>query len=114
MKLRDKESVARFFGTDATSGQSGEIDPLQYVSDWQYDEMAARPDMIVQLAKHIERDALSRFDVEGDLEIRAQVEASLNGREPATLIDPDVDLTEVELTPFRSADWIEPLDEPLP
>jgi hypothetical protein len=42
------------------------------------------------------------------------VEASLNGREPATLIDPDVDLTGVELSPFRSADWIEPLDEPLP
>ena len=26
---------------------------------------------------------------------------------------PQVDLTEVELSPFRSADWIEPLDEPL-
>jgi hypothetical protein len=39
---------------------------------------------------------------------------SLNGREPARLIDGEVDLTEVELTPFGSADWIEPLTEPLP
>jgi hypothetical protein len=70
--------------------------------------------MIVQLAKEIERDALSRFALEGNLEIRAEVEASVNGREPAPLIDPQVDLTEVRLTPFRSADWIEPLDEPLP
>jgi hypothetical protein len=70
--------------------------------------------MIVQLAKEIERDALSRFGLGGDLQVRAEVEASLNGREPAPLIDSEVDLTEVRLTPFRSADWIEPLDEPLP
>ncbi len=113
MKLRDKEADARFFASDPASGESGEIDPFQYVTDWQYEEMAARPDMVVQLAKEIEEEALGRFGV-GQLEVRAQVEASLNGRESKTLIDPKVDLTEIELSPFRSADWIEPLDEPLP
>jgi len=113
MKLRDKEADARFFASDPASGESGEIDPFQYVTDWQYEEMAARPDMIVQLAKEIEQEALGRFGV-GELEVTAQVEASLNGRESRTLIDPKVDLTEIELSPFRSADWIEPLDEPLP
>lgn len=114
MKLRDKEADARFFATDPDSGQAGEVDPFQYVTDWQYDEMAGRPDMVVQLAKEIERNALQRFGLAGDLVVTAEVEASLNGREPKTLIDPEVDLTEVELSPFRSADWIEPLDEPLP
>ena len=113
MKLRDKESEARFFAEDPTTGESGEVDPFQYVTDWQYDEMAARPDMIVQLAKHIEDEARAEFALP-DLKITAEVMASLNGREPAPLIDEEVDLTEVELSPFTSADWIEPLDEPLP
>jgi hypothetical protein len=113
MKLRDKESEARFFAADPATGQSGEIDPLDYVTDWQYDEMAGRPDMIVQLAKHIEVRAREDFDLP-DLVVTADVMTSLNGREPARLIDGEVDLTEVELTPFESADWIEPLTEPLP
>ena len=83
------------------------------MTDWQYDEMAARPDMIVQLAKHIEDEAREEFGLP-DLVVTADVMASLNGREPARLIDREVDLTEVELTPFESADWIAPLDEPLP
>jgi vitamin K-dependent gamma-carboxylase len=115
MKLRDKESDARFFATDPASGQSGEVDPFLYVTEWQYDEMAARPDMVVQLAKHIESEARENpeFNVQ-DLEVRAEVIASLNGRPAEPLIDREVDLTEVELSPFTSADWIEPLDEPLP
>ena len=113
MKLRDKESEAWFFAEDPATGESGEVDPFQYVTDWQYDEMAARPDMIVQLAKHIEDRAREDFGLP-DLVITADVMASLNGRAPARLIDREVDLTEVELTPFESADWIEPLREPLP
>jgi vitamin K-dependent gamma-carboxylase len=115
MKLRDKESEARFFASDPATGQSGEIDPFQYVTDWQYDEMAARPDMIVQLAKEMERDARENpdFGIE-DLSVRAEVSTSLNGRPPEPLIDSQVDLTEVKLSPFSTADWIEPLDEPLP
>jgi hypothetical protein len=69
--------------------------------------------MIVQLAKHIEDTAREDFGLP-DLVIKADVMASLNGREPARLIDREVDLTEVELTPFGHADWIEPLTEPLP
>jgi vitamin K-dependent gamma-carboxylase len=113
MKLRDKEADARFFATDPASGQSGEVDPFAYVTDWQYDEMAARPDMVVQLAKHIDRDARSQFGI-ADLVVKAEVTASLNGRPPEPLIDRDIDLTEVEMSPFTTADFIEPLDEPLP
>jgi hypothetical protein len=113
MKLRDKESEARFTAQDPLTGESGEVDPFAYVTDWQYDEMSGRPDMIVQLAKHIEDTAREDFGLP-DLVIKADVMASLNGREPARLIDREVDLTEVELTPFGHADWIEPLTEPLP
>jgi vitamin K-dependent gamma-carboxylase len=113
MKLRDKQAEARFFAHDPASGRQGEVDAFRYVNDWQYDEMAARPDMVVQLAKEIERDGRDEFGIQ-DLEVRADVMASLNGREPERLIDRNADLTKVKLTPFASHDWIEPLDEPLP
>lgn len=113
MKLRDKEAVARFYALDRRTGQRGEIDPFRYLTDWQYDEMASRPDMIVQFAKHIERDARENFGME-DVEVTAQVEASLNGRDPQPLIDPEVDLSAIDYSPFVTADWIEPLTTPLP
>jgi vitamin K-dependent gamma-carboxylase len=113
MKLRDKEADARFFATDPASGQRQELDPFEYLTDWQYDEMASRPDMIVQFARHIERDAERNFGVR-DVTVTAEVDASLNGREYQTLIDPEADLSEVESSPFMTADYIEPLRTPLP
>jgi vitamin K-dependent gamma-carboxylase len=112
MKLRDKEADARFFATDGASGRRNEIDPFRYLTDWQYDEMAARPDMIVQFARHIERDARTTFGME-DVKVTAEVDASLNGRDHQRLIDPEADLTEVEVSPFTTADYIEPLRTPL-
>ena len=112
MKLRDKEADARFFASDPVSGRSSEIDPFAYLTEWQYDEMAARPDMIVQFANHVERDAREAFGV-ADLKVTAEVQASLNGREYEQMIDPQADLSEVESTPFATADYIEPLRTPL-
>jgi vitamin K-dependent gamma-carboxylase len=112
MKLRDKEAEARFFATDGASGERGEIDPLQYLTDWQYDEMASRPDMIVQFARHLERDARENLGAR-DVKVTAEVEASLNGRHYQRLIDPHADLSEVEASPFTTADYIEPLRTPL-
>jgi vitamin K-dependent gamma-carboxylase len=113
MKLRDKAADARFFATDPASGRSGEVDPLLYLTDWQYDEMTSRPDMIVQFARHIEADARQSFGVD-DLKVTARVEASLNGREYQRLIDPKADLSAIEMSPFMTADFIEPLRTPLP
>jgi vitamin K-dependent gamma-carboxylase len=112
MKLRDKAADARFFATDPASGRSTEVDPFAYLTDWQYDEMAARPDMIVQFARHLEDDARKNFGVD-DLKVTTQADASLNGRAFQRMIDPQADLTEVELSPFTTADFIEPLRTPL-
>jgi vitamin K-dependent gamma-carboxylase len=112
MKLRDKAADARFFVSDPASGRFEEMDPFAYLTDWQYDEMAARPDMIVQFAHHLEREALPSFGVE-ELEVTAEVEASLNGRQFQRMIDQEADLSEVEMSPFTTAGFIEPLRTPL-
>jgi hypothetical protein len=67
---------------------------------------------MVQFAHYLEK--LARAEGRGDVEVRAQVVASLNGRPAQNLVDPGVDLTEVSRPWFGHADWILPLEAPLP
>jgi vitamin K-dependent gamma-carboxylase len=111
MKLRDKEAEARFEIVDAQGARAG-IDPSLYLMSWQFEEMSTRPDMIVQFAEHVKEEA---GDLGlGDVEVRAEVFASLNDREMQRLIDPEVDLAETERQGLLGhADWIVPLRTPL-
>ncbi len=73
--------------------------------------MATHPDMILQFSHYLAE--LKRREGYENVEVRANVMASLNGRRPQMLIDPTVDLTKerISLLPAR---WILPLTEPLP
>jgi len=108
MMLRDKEAEVRFVVSDATA--TWRVDPEGYVTERQAEKMATRPDMILQLAHHIATDL--RAKGHRDVRVRARVKASLNGRRPQLLIDPDVDLAAQPRTLWR-ASWIMPLTEPL-
>ena len=111
MKLRDKDSDGFFLVTDPTSGTTWEVDPRDYLNRRQEQKMTSRPYMMVQFARHLE----DRMREEGyeDVEIRARISASLNGREPQQLVDPQVDLTKVSYPWFGHADWIVRLEVPL-
>jgi hypothetical protein len=67
--------------------------------------------MIVQFA----HDLAERLRSAGhkEVEIRARVTVSLNGRAPQLLIDPNVDLAKVAYPWWGHADWILPLEVPL-
>ena len=97
------------------AGRSREalVYPSRYLTDHQEREMAGQPDLILQLAHHIAEDL--RSEGRQDVEVRVDAIASLNGRPPAPLIDPDVDLTTVEDS-VLPASWITPVPEgpPLP
>jgi hypothetical protein len=98
MKLRDKEAEAEFTITDRTSGEQLAVDPRDLLTSWQEDKMASHPDMVLQFAHHVA--VLARLDGHpGGVEVHATVMASLNGRPPQLLVDPEVDL----------AAWIVPL-----
>jgi vitamin K-dependent gamma-carboxylase len=111
MKLRDKEGYARFFATDPATDETWELDPMLWLTEWQYWKMAERPDMVLHFVHHM-RDDLARQGYPG-VEIRAHVLASLNGRQPQELVDPDVDLA-AEPRTITGSDWIVPLRTPLP
>jgi vitamin K-dependent gamma-carboxylase len=110
MKLRDKDANAMFYVRDPASGQQWRVEPEGYLKRHQVGEMESRPDMILQFAHHLARVWAENQGVQG-AEVRARVCASLNGRNPAWLIDPERDLTKVERN-LRHADWVLPLEQP--
>ncbi len=111
MKLRDKEALERFVAVDPANETATVIRTQDYIDLDQAADMSTRPDMILQLSHHIADDL--RENGNEDVEVRALVAASLNGREPQMLIDPGADLA-TERRTLAPADWIEPLEGPLP
>lgn len=111
MKLRDKDARAHFIVTDPDTGRQWLVNNRQFLTRRQVFKMSDRPDMILQFA-HFLADRWRRVEGVAEPEVRAFVIASLNGREPAMLIDPTRDLAKVERN-LWPADWILPLYVPL-
>ncbi|HSE32867.1 MAG TPA: HTTM domain-containing protein [Pyrinomonadaceae bacterium] len=110
MKLRTKVGQAIFTVTHPPSGQSWTIKPEDHLKPHQVMKMVAAPDLIVHFSHYLAEE--KRREGYDNVEVRARVMVSLNGREPQLLIDPNVDLAkeEVSLLPAR---WIVPLTTPL-
>lgn len=87
------------------------VSPRRYLNAVQEREMAVQPDLILQLAHRIAADYRGR-GLE-DVQVRADAYCSLNGRPMALLIDPDVDLSRVEMG-LAPATWILPAPEGAP
>ena len=98
MKLRSKNARALFFVTDPESNKTWTVDPRDYLSRWQVRKMSTRPDMILQFSHHLARE--KRKEGYEQVEVRAKVMASLNGRRRQLLVDPTVEFG------FRIADAV--------
>jgi vitamin K-dependent gamma-carboxylase-like protein len=106
MKLRTKTGVAFFTVTHPPSGQSWTVDPAKYLPKWQLVKMTTKPDLIVQFAHYLaEQKRREGYD---NVEVRARVMASLNGRKPQSMVDPNVDLVKERMS-LLPARWILPL-----
>ncbi len=90
MKLHDKQGSMTFTFTDPENGRSWEADIAHYLPPFQYNKMAWRPDMILQFANYLADRETKRGHQR--LEVRADVELGLNGREAQPIVDPTVDL----------------------
>ena len=110
MKLRDRAGNVRFWVTDQR-GQSIELTALDIgLTDFQSLKILSRADLIHQTAYFIQ----DKFEAEGygDVQVYARNIVSLNGREPAPLVDPYVDLTTVPMGVGKFAPVLE-LPHPL-
>ena len=108
MKLRGKDGHALFTIRDPRTGEVKLVDPRAELAPWQARKMSTRPDMVLQYAHHL----ADSWPGETRPEVYARVEASLNARPRQLLIDPEVNLAEVEPSLWPDP-WIVPL-EPLP
>lgn len=104
MKLRDKEGRASFYAVDPATGERREIDLDGVITPRQHSRASTWPDTLVQLAQHLAERERARGN---EVEIHVFAPVSLNGRPPALLVDPEVDLASVSLG-LGSAEWIEP------
>jgi len=111
MKLRDKEAFADFTILDPVTKQSWYVEPEPYLTEKQARKMPTQPDMILQFAHFLEKKWKQDYRLD-DVEIRVNNYVSLNGREPAPMVNPSIDLTTIERN-LSHADWILPLHEPL-
>ena len=101
--IREKQGSVMFVARFA-DGRELEVPPNNYLSWRQEREMSSQPDMILQLARHIGRDLHARGYRGFTLHARSAV--SLNGRPPAPMIDPEVDLLSVDDVGPRT--WVLP------
>ncbi len=72
--------------------------------------MTTKPDLILLFGHYLAEE--KRREGYEDVEVRAKVMVSLNGRQPQLLVDPNVDLTK-EPESLLPARWIVPLTTPL-
>jgi vitamin K-dependent gamma-carboxylase len=91
--VREKSGAVTFHVRSRETGRLWQVNPSRYLNPRQVREMATQPDLIWQLARHIAAEFESRH---GPVEVRAETMVSLNGRAPAPLVDPTIDLSRVD------------------
>ncbi|MGB0647071.1 MAG: HTTM domain-containing protein [Bradymonadia bacterium] len=108
--VREKMGSITYQVKRKSDGRIFEINPSKYLEPRQMSEMSGQPDLIRQLAFYVKMDFERRHGPAAAVTVRALV--SLNGRAPALMIDPNVDLTS---TSFNNDGWLlpAPTDAPL-
>jgi len=110
MKLRSKTGEGIYTVKDKATGETQIIEPSVYLTERQERKMSGNPYLIWQFCQYIEEDyAKHGFEVE----VYANVIASLNGRNFQQLIDPTVDLAAIPGPIIPHSPWIIPLTTPL-
>jgi vitamin K-dependent gamma-carboxylase len=91
--VRAKGGGTTFVVYSPRANRTFHVPPSDYLNRFQEAEMSSQPDLIVQLARHIQRDFAARGY--GEVEVRADSKVGLNGRRSVPMIDPTIDLTRV-------------------
>jgi vitamin K-dependent gamma-carboxylase len=91
--VRAKGGGTTFLVFSPSANRTFHVTPADYLTRLQEAEMSNQPDLIVQLARHIQRDFAARGY--GEVEVRADSKVGLNGRRSVPMIDPTIDLTRV-------------------
>jgi hypothetical protein len=107
--LVEKAGTAIFYVKDTQTGREGVVDNREFLNPTQEKQMSFQPDMILEFAHFLKK----HYEAKGvhNPEVRAEVYATMNGRLGKLLIDPHVNLAEIN-EGFRNKDWVLPFHEP--
>lgn len=109
MMLRSKRAWGTFMLRDASSGKEWRIDPYEALDDYYARKMLVMPDLVLQYVHVLAADMRGQGC---EVAVYADIEVSLNGREPESLVDSKVDLAK-EPRRIGHYPWILPQTEPL-
>jgi hypothetical protein len=103
--LSENTGFATFQVYEPSSHKTWEVYPSDYLTDVQERQMSFQADMVQQFAHYLAQ----RFAQDGyeNVQVRAEVYVSFNGRPSHLLIDPMVDLAQEPLTLWKKP-WILP------
>ena len=104
--LTEKTGHVRFRVTDTATGEQWLEYPERYLTPLQYERMAYQPDMILATAHIIAQDARSRGR---SVQVRADAFVTINGRQAARFVNPEVDLASIE-PGLRPKSWVLPVE----
>lgn len=107
MMLRSKGGYASFRIKNQNTGEIKYVKLDEYLTPKQKKNLL-KPDGIWQFTQRLKKEYASKGI---PVEIYARVKVSLNGRKPAFLVDPNLDLTTIDFDYFGHNEWIEPQPE---
>jgi hypothetical protein len=105
MMLRSKQGRGYYRLVDAEDGTEDVVRPHDSLNHKQARKLPTHPDMILQYAHYL-RDV--RAAAGRPVEVYGHFRVHLNGRSAALMIDPEVDLAEVEWSYLGTKEWILP------
>ncbi|HEU5075420.1 MAG TPA: HTTM domain-containing protein [Polyangiaceae bacterium] len=109
--VRAKGGNTNFIVRNKATGEAWHVSPRAYLTGLQETEMSSQPDLILQLAHHIQRDFEARG--RGPVEVRVDSRVAFNGRRSAPLIDPSRDLATIR-DGLAARDWVLPAPDARP
>jgi vitamin K-dependent gamma-carboxylase len=105
MMLRSKSGATSYQVIDAKTNAAIPINLDDYLTKSQQRSASTKPDVIWQFAQHLKKD----FAEKGiDIKVHVTAYVSVNNDKMQRLIDPAVDLANVQWNPLKHSDWLLP------
>ncbi len=111
MMLRVKEVGIGFAIRNPGTGEVKNVNHKEYLCDEQAEKFGRDPKNIVSFAEFLSKT--NPFGSIGKPEVYVFAAASLNGRKPQLMIDPNIDLANLTEEQKKTGNWIMPLEQPL-
>lgn len=108
MMLRVKNGQTTYWVENKDTGKRSYIDLNKYLSVKQKRSASTKPDVMWQFAQRLKEEFKSKGE---DVAVYINSKVSVNGKPYKTLIDPTIDIANVEWDVFKHSNWILPSKE---